>query len=217
MSVASSRFTFWPQVLPQNFGIRLGRNLSYLDTLQFVDNTATTVKFDCVINGKPTGPTAFYIFCAGAGNWYSLEIMSNSLRPYFNMGSSTILYLTQPQSVQYGQRYVFNVATGNGQLTVSGDWTLSRSYSGSVQTDRTLTIGATVNRHLEEGLYQTIKASLEAVRIDITLYSLMIYKGSLLTLNLVPAIKAGKPCFKDLVSQNYMFSSGLDPFEIVEG
>lgn len=45
----------------------------------------------------------------------------------------------------------------------------------------------------------------------------MIYKGTTLTLNLVPAIKSRKPCFKDLVSQNYMFSSGPDPFEIVEG
>lgn len=217
MSLASSRFSFWPQVLPQNFGVRLGRNLSYLDTLQFVDNTATTISFDCVINGKPSGPTNFYIFSNGAGGWYSLEIMSNSLRPYFNMGSSTVLYPTSPQSVQYGQRYVFNVATGNGQLTVSGDWTLSRSYSGSISNSGSITIGGAVNRMLEDGQVQTVREALEAVRIDITLYSLMVYKGTSLTLNLVPAIKSRKPCFKDLVSQNYMFSSGPDSFEIVEG
>ena len=48
MNVAS-RMTCWGG--GSEYAIRVGRNMSYLDTLQYIDNTDTTLMMDFKFNG----------------------------------------------------------------------------------------------------------------------------------------------------------------------
>jgi len=45
----AKRMLFWENDV--KFGIRMGHNLSYLDTMQYIDNTDTTLMMDFTFNG----------------------------------------------------------------------------------------------------------------------------------------------------------------------
>lgn len=77
----SSRQLFWAN--DPKFGIRMGHNLSYLDTLCYIDNTNTTLMMDFKSNSIPEGTSYCYVFATGSQSWYSVEYNRVNAIKYF--------------------------------------------------------------------------------------------------------------------------------------
>ena len=87
----------------------------------------------------------------------------------------------------------------NGSFELIGKDTVQRSYSCTIVQDKTLTIGAAVNRNLQEGAKPTIKDALAWNRSDITVLGVQILKDDIAVIDLRPALKEGHACFKDSI------------------
>ena len=79
-----------------------------------------------------------------------------------------------------------------------------------------MTIGAAVNRNLQEGAKPTIKDALVWNRSDITIFGMQILKDDIAVIDLRPALKDCHACFKDSISKKLFYSNGPDEFEIDE-
>ena len=79
-----------------------------------------------------------------------------------------------------------------------------------------MTIGAAVNRTLQEGSRPTIEDALAWIRSDITVFGVQILKDDITVIDLRPALKDGHACFKDSISKKLFYSNGPDEFEIDE-
>ena len=149
MSVSSKQI-FWNNDV--KFGIRMGHNLSYLDTLQYIDNTSTVLNLDFVFNNVSDGTSYSYVFATGNNSWYTMEYdrvtQPENPRFYLNVGTTT--FIDAPISpYKFGERIQLSIRTSNGSFELIGKDVFQGSYSGTIVQDKTLTIGAAVNRVLQ--------------------------------------------------------------------
>ena len=212
-----SKQIFWNNDV--KFGIRMGHNLSYLDTLQYIDNTSTVLNLDFAFNNVSDGTTYSYVFATGSKSWYTMEYARTTQpenpRFYLNIGTTT--YIDTPISpYKFGERIQLSIRTSNGSVELTGKDISRRSYSGTIVQDKTLTIGAAVNRNLQEGSRPTIKDALVWIRSDITVFGVQILKDDITVIDLRPALKDSHACFKDSISKKLFYSNGPDEFEIDE-
>lgn len=213
----ASKQIFWNNDV--KFGIRMGHNLSYLDTLQYVDNTSTTLNLDFAFNNVSNGTSYNYVFATGSKSWYTMEYARTTQpenpRFYLNIGTTT--YIDTPISpYKFGERIQLSIRTSNGSFELIGKDISQGSYSGTIVQDKTLTIGAAVNRNLQEGARPTIEDALAWIRSDITVFGVRILKDDITVIDLRPALKYGHACFKDIISKKLFYSNGPDEFEIDE-
>lgn len=139
----ASKQIFWENAI--KFGIRMGHNLSYLDTLQYIDNTSTTLKLDFAFNNVSNGTSYSYVFATGSKSWYSMEYdratQSTNPRFYLNIGTTT--GIDAPIApYKFGERIHLSISTTNGSFELTGKDVFQGSYSGMIVQDKTLTIGA---------------------------------------------------------------------------
>ena len=102
----------------------------------------------------------------------------------------------------------------NGSFQLIGKDISQGSYSGTIVQDKTLTIGAAVNRTLQEGSRPTIEDALAWIRSDITVFGVQILKDDIAVIDLRPALKDGHACFKDSISKELFMNCGTGNFEI---
>lgn len=113
-------------------------------------------------------------------------------------------------------------ANGSYEVEYNGSFELivkdiyQGSYSGTIVQDKTLTIGATVNRTLQEGSRPNIEDALAWIRSDIMVFGVQILKDDIAVIDLQPALKDSHACFKDSISKQLFYSNGPDEFEIDE-
>ena len=201
------------------FGIRIGHNLSYLDTLQYIDNTSTTLNLDFAFNNVPDGTSYSYVFATGSKSWYSMEYdrVNKPVNPRFYLNIGTTTTIIAPISLyKFGERIQLSIRTSNGSFELIGKDVSQGSYSGTIVQDKTLTVGSPVNRILQEGSRPTIKDALVWNRSDITVFGMQILKDDITVIDLRPALKNGHACFKDSISKQLFYSNGPDAFEIDE-
>ena len=197
-----SKQIFWNNDV--KFGIRMGHNLSYLDTLQYIDNTSTTLNLDFSFNNVPDGTSYNYVFATGSKSWYTMEydIASQPENPHFYLNIGTTIGIDAPISpYKFGERIQLSIRTSNGSVELTGKDVFQGSYSGTIVQDKTLTIGAAVNRNLQEGAKPTIKDALVWNRSDITVFGMQILKDDITVIDLQPSLKNGHACFKDSISK----------------
>lgn len=213
----ASKHIFWNNDV--KFGIRMGHNLSYLDTLQYIDNANTVLNLDFVFNNVSDGTTYSYVFATGSKSWYTMEydIASQPENPHFYLNIGTTTIIDAPISpYKFGERIQLSIRTSNGSFELIGKDISQGSYSGAIVQDKTLTIGAAVNRNMQEGSKPTIEDALAWIRSDITLFGMQILKDDITVIDLRPALKDGHACFKDSISKQLFYSNGPDAFEIDE-
>lgn len=212
-----SKQIFWENAI--KFGIRIGHNLSYLDTLQYIDNTSTTLKLDFAFNNVSNGTSYSYVFATGSKSWYSMEYdrVTQPTNPRFYLNIGTTTNIDAPIApYKFGERIHLSISTTNGSFELTGKDVFQGSYSGMIVQDKTLTIGAAVNRNLQEGSRPTIEDALKWIRSDITVFGMQILKSDITVIDLQPALKDGCACFKDSISKKLFYSNGPDAFEIDE-
>ena len=74
------------------------------------------------------------------------------------MNIGTTIGIDAPISpYKFGERIQLSIRTSNGSFELIGKDIVQRSYSGTIVQDKMLTIGAAVNRNLQEGAKPTIK------------------------------------------------------------
>jgi len=112
------------------------------------------------------------------------KLNNNAYGLYCNIGSSTLIALPHEMPYKFGQRTQIALKTGSNNYEMTGTYELSGKYTGTIIQDRTLTIGAAVNRNLQEGAKPTIKDALEWIRSDITVFGLRILKENNIVFNL---------------------------------
>ena len=198
----ASKQIFWNNDV--KFGIRMGHNLSYLDTLQYIDNTNTVLNLDFAFNNVSDGTSYSYVFATGSKSWYTMEYDTTTQpeNPRFYLNIGTTIGIDAPISpYKFGERIQLFIRTSNGSFELIGKDTIQRSYSGTIVQDKTLTIGAAVNRNLQEGARPTIEDALAWNRSDITVFGMQILKDDIAVIDLRPALKNGHACFKDSISK----------------
>ena len=213
----ASKQIFWNNDV--KFGIRMGHNLSYLDTLQYIDNASTTLNLDFAFNNVSNGTTYSYVFATGSKSWYSMEhdrvTQHTNPRFYLNIGTTT--NIDAPISLyKFGERIQLSIRTSSGSFELIGKDISQGSYSGTIVQDKTLTIGSPINRILQEGSRPTIEDALVWNRSDITVFGIQILKDDITVIDLRPALKDSHACFKDSISKKLFYSNGPDEFEIDE-
>lgn len=212
----AKRLLFWEN--DARFGIRMGHNLSYLDTLQYIDNNDTTLMLDFKLNGISEGTSYSYVFATGSSTYYSMEYdrINQAKRLYMNIGATTTIVVPSVIPYEFNNRLLFSVNTNNGAFKLIETDVNAGSYEKAIIPERTLTIGCAVNRNIQEGLRPTVESALRWNRIDTTVFGLRILKENNIVFNLQPMIKDDVACFKDTISQKLFYSNGPDAFEIDE-
>lgn len=213
----ASKLIFWKSDMPA-FGVRMGRNLSYLDTLCLIDEP---IQLDVMFKFNQLPDTEFhYWYSVGSDTWFTSEIGIfddvNKGAPFFNVsGYGTGLQPKYDKTELYGHVHTLQIKLDSEAFSVDGSWQASwkRVGTATVRSSRSLTIGCCVNRDLQEGLKPTVEAALRRSRVDMTLYALRISKNGIALLDIQPAEINGEPCFRDKLTKNVFKSAGPDPFE----
>lgn len=213
----ASKLMFWESDMPA-FGIRMGRNLSYLDTLCLVDEP---IQLDVMFKFNQLPDTQYhYWYAVGSDSWFTSEIGMlddvNKGSPYFNVsGCGLGLQPKYNKDELYGHMHTLQIKLDSETFSVDGSWQASwkRDGTATVSSVKSLTIGCSVNRNLQEGTKPTVEAALRWNRVDMTLYALKISKNGIALLDLEPAKSDGEACFRDKLTKKIFKSAGPDPFE----
>ena len=128
----AKRQLFWAN--DTKFGIRMGHNLSYLDTLCYIGNTNTTLMMDFKFNSIPEGTSYCYVFATGSRSWYSVEYNRVSAIKYFymNIGTTTSIEIPTVIPYEFNRRLQLTITTGNGEFNIVENYTKNGSYSGTI-------------------------------------------------------------------------------------
>ena len=97
----------------------MGHNLSYLDTLQYIDNTNTVLNLDFVFNNVPAGTSYNYVFATGSKSFYTMEYdrVNKPVNPRFYLNIGTTTFIDAPISpYKFGERIQLSIRTSNGSF-----------------------------------------------------------------------------------------------------